>query len=298
MAFFIFSTTAIAQETGQRDNRTMLAKVQSLDLESVREGVVVHYKPGYKERAEKLGPLLNDAIQFFKKELGITQQFHLALVDSLDWIQISSSPYGLPHVSGMNDEDPPVAVLPVSGEGTVYDFMVSLDNNFSKNLRQRIQNTGYSWEEISGTMVDLVSLHELGHVYKNAYGIGEPALWFNEFMANYFSYLYMFQQRPELAEIWDITGHAIQEGFEPQYHTLEDFEKRYVKVGVGNYAWYQSAFEMKANPLVEKYGLSFVKRMKEVFPNGVGKIASEKVLEELETNYPGFQEWAQVFKRQ
>ncbi len=294
----MFSTTTIAQENNQGDNRTVLTKVQSLDLPTVREGVVVHYKPGYKERAEKLGPLLNDAIQFFKKELGIEQHFHLALVDSLDWIQISSSPYGLPHVSGMNDKDPPVAVLPVIGDGTVYDFMVSLENNFSKNLRQRIQNTGYSWEEISGIMVDLVSLHELGHVYKNAYGIGEPALWFNELMANYFSYLYMYQERPEMAEIWDITGHAIQEGYEPHYYTLEDFEKRYVKVGVSNYAWYQSAFEIKANPLVEKHGLSFVKTMKEVFPSGIGKIESEKVLEELEADYPGFKEWAQGFKRQ
>lgn len=56
-------------------------------------------------------------------------------------------------------------------------------------------------------------------------------------------------------------------------------------------------FEARANPLVERQGLSFIRQVKEVFPAGAERLPAAEVLRRLEAFAPGFERWAKTFER-
>jgi hypothetical protein len=116
-----------------------------------------------------------------------------------------------------------------------------------------------------------------------------------EFLASYFAYAFMDARRPELARLWDLMGKAKVEGYTPRHRTLDDFERLYADVGPADYGWYQSVFEARANPLGEKQGLSFIRKVKEVFPAGAERLPAAEVLRRLEAVAPGFGRWAKAF---
>jgi hypothetical protein len=53
-------------------------------------------------------------------------------------------------------------------------------------------------------LVDLISLHELGHAYSVRLGLRPPRpnKWFSEFLASYFAYAYLREKRPKLAALF------------------------------------------------------------------------------------------------
>lgn len=275
----------------------MINQIRSLELDSLKRGIWVHFEEGKIERAKRLGRLVSGALSFFEDSLGIDRNIRVALLDSVSWTKVRSSPYGIPGVRGKN---PPVAIMPADAKGRAYRMYKSMNKNLSNELRQRAWATGYSWEKIAQTKVELIVLHELGHLYHNAYGIGSPCRWFTEFAAGYFAFLYMHYKRPKLAEIWDIIARSVLDSYKPEYRTLEELERLggARKLGGANYAWYQAAFEAKANDLVKQNGFSLLRSIKEVFPKNNEKISPKEVVAKMETEYPGFQEWATTFERQ
>lgn len=64
---------------------------------------------------------------------------------------------------------------------------------------EELQSQGLSFEQAAQTMVDLVALHELGHVQAESYGIDPRQAWFAEFIASYFAYAYLRSVEPDLA---------------------------------------------------------------------------------------------------
>lgn len=298
IAYSTCCVSAVAQESGahEANKPSMLERVRALDLDSLHCGMTVYYSPSFKKRAQELGLILNEAIQFFDDSLEVKIDVRLALLDRSEWMQLRPIPYGLPYVKGMGGRNPPVAVLPADGGGAVYEFVVALKDDLSDETRQRLEARHYTWEHAARRMVDLIGFHEIGHAYADAYGIGRPALWFNEFIASYFAYAFMHSRRPDMAEIWNLVGHAIIEDYSPRHRTLDEFEQLYFRVGIPDYAWFQSAFEAQANPLVEKHGLTFLRQMKSSFPRGTETLSPEEILATLEDAAPGFKRWATAFK--
>ena len=285
-----------AERRQKSREQTMLSRIHALELDSIRQGMVVYFPEGYRERAETLGPMYAEAIRFLNDSLRVELELHLALLDTINWKRLKSIPYGLPFVEGMNNQDPSVACLPAEGGGAVYEFVAGLESDLPASVRERLTVTGYTWEQASRRMVDLIGFHELGHAYATLFGIEAPAIWFDEFLASYVAFLYMHQQRPEMAEIWEITGGGILRGYEPEHRTLAEFERLYSRVGVPDYAWYQSAFEERVNPLVKRHGFALLRKSKELFPSGTETLPPHKVLARLEEHYPGFQAWAELFQ--
>lgn len=278
----------------QADYQESVEKVRTLPLDSARHGIIVHFPEDGEERARELGPVLGEALEFFADSLGVDLDFRLALLKEEHWKELTNSPYAIPYVR--SEGSSAIAFLPLDQDGVVYDLMISLKDRISPDLREEVAETGLSYEEFSGKMVDLIGFHEIGHPYSSLYGIGRPALWFNEFVANYFLYAFLRTHYPEDAHIWDLSTQVILNDYDPEYKTLEDFEKYYVRVGADNYGWYQANFESKANDLYEERGFSFIRELKENFPEGEGELSKEVILARLEKMEPGFKEWAKVFE--
>lgn len=275
--------------------QSMLDKLRTLPVDTGDYSIKVYYSPGGEKKAAELGPMLNDALLYFNRNLNTRLDLRLALLNEDHWRQVRKTPYGLPFVD--SSTSPAVAVLPVTSGGSVYEFLLDLEENVSQTLKEEVASLGYSWEAFSAKVVDLVAFHEIGHPYAKAYGIGLPTLWLNEFVANYFAYLYMYKNAPEMAKVWKLSGDIIYDGHTPKHKTLEEFNELYSGVGVPNYAWYQAAFEKKANPLVEEKGVSFLHDLKQKFPEDVGNISNEEILNRLEEISPGFKEWARIFEK-
>jgi hypothetical protein len=291
---FLANLKTAAQENNSVivSSSTILEKIGSLKLDSLQNGVRVYYNEGYISRAESLSNLVHDAISFLNDSLDINQTMRIAVLDSTSWEKVWPAPYGVP---GITAGYPPIAIMPADAKGSAFKMFFSMKDHISLELRKQLKDTGYSWKEIAQTKVDLIVLHELGHVYHYAYGIGTPAEWFQEFIPSYFAYLYLHHKRSELAEIWDLVAHSVLEGYSPDHRTLEELERLNMKVGGADYSWYQERFAVKANDLVEKYGFSFLQEMKMMFPEGVGEMTPDAVLQKLDEEYPGFEKWGNSF---
>lgn len=296
---FFFSVCTFSTAFGQETDyyQKSIETVKSLSLDSAHHGITVYFSEQGEDRAKELGPKLSEAIEFYADSLQVSLNFRLALLTENDWEQFEGSgPYGLPHVRFRDSLA--LAFLPLEGGGVVYDFIHSLESEVSPELRTEVAETGLSWGEFSGRIVDLIGFHEVGHPYLDYYGIGSPARWFNEFKANYFLYSYLRTQHPEEAYIWDLSTRVILDGYQPEYTTLEDFEKYYSGVGAANYGWYQAKFESMANELFEERGFSFIKELKDTFPKEEGNLSNEEIIERLEKIAPGFKTWANSFKEE
>lgn len=274
--------------------KTAIETIQSLPLDSAQHGIIVHYSEGGEDRAQELGQVLNEALQFFSDSLKVDLDFRLALLREEHWKEITNYPYAIPHVS--YEDSKAIAFQPLDQDGVVYDLMMSLKERITPELRQKVDNTGLSYEEFSAKMVDLIGFHEIGHPYADVYGIGQPARWFNEFVANYFLYAFLHTKYPDDARIWDLSTEVILDDYDPKHRTLEDFEEYYVRVGADNYGWYQANFESKANDLFEERGFSFIRELKANFPKGEGKLSNEVIINRLDKMAPGFEEWSNVFE--
>ncbi len=92
---FFFSANMFAQT----DNyQTRLEKIRNLPLDSAHNGIMVHFPEGGAERAGELGPVLNEALQFFSDSLSVDIDFRLALLKEKHWKELTNSSYAIPHV--------------------------------------------------------------------------------------------------------------------------------------------------------------------------------------------------------
>ena len=224
----LIAIPASAQET------TALYRVQSLNNPSALNRIRVYYSPGYEKRALELRAMIEDAMQFYERKLQIKEEINLAVLTPDQWRQVGLQvPYGVPNVSS----SPRVIFLPATTNNATTEANLSLKNKVSRQALKMIESSGFTYEEGASKSVDLLGLHELGHMYSTAHGINAANKWLDEFLATYFAYAYLRQRHPKLARLWEGVSHAYVDSIEPKHTALEDFERLYFGVGLDNYGW-------------------------------------------------------------
>src|SRR5262249_6107141 len=156
------------------------------------------------------------------------------------------------------------------------------------------EKAGFTFEQGAEKLVDLIGLHELGHVLTHAYRIRSPSLWSYELLGTYFAYAYLREAHPELAILFAAMTYDLQyrDGDKPKYTSLEDFDRLYFKVGGANYGWFQSAFFGRVEQVYNAQKLSFLEKMRTAYPmDSKDKEPPRVVIERLERICPGFKEW-------
>ncbi|MEO7394695.1 MAG: acyl-CoA thioester hydrolase/BAAT C-terminal domain-containing protein [Chitinophagaceae bacterium] len=270
-------------------------KVQELKIPSIKQIPIVYYSPGYKKRGEEVSGLLAGARQFYEHKLQTKVDFNAAVLTKSQWEQITRIPYGIPFAS-----DPPfVAFLPAT-DGILTTNIKQAKELATPAYLAQLKKLGYSFEEAERMGVDLIGLHEVGHIYSESLGIVSfppTNKWLSEFVATYFAYTYMREKHPKLAALWDVgTENGLASMPKQKYTSLQDFEKLYSDVGPENYGWFQSKFSQLAKQIYEAKGFSFIETLrKNSFPEK-NAIPIEDVLQRLEILAPGFIAWAKQFE--
>ncbi|MGI8583848.1 MAG: acyl-CoA thioester hydrolase/BAAT C-terminal domain-containing protein [Chitinophagaceae bacterium] len=270
-------------------------KVQELKIPSIKKIPIVYYSPGYKKRGEEVFSLLAGAKQFYEHKLQTKVDFDAAVLTKSQWKQITRIPYGIPFAS-----DPPyVAFLPATDGILTADIAQAKERATPAYLAQ-LKKLGYGFEEAERMGVDLIGLHEVGHIFSESLGIVSfppTNKWLSEFVATYFAYTYMREKHPKLATLWDVgTENGLASMPKKKYTLLQDFEKLYSDVGPENYGWFQSKFSQLAKQVYDAKGFLFIKELrKNPFPEK-NALPIEEVLQRLEKITPGFIEWAKQFK--
>ena len=102
----------------------------------------------------------------------------------------------------------------------------------------------------------------------------------------------------KMAVIWDNITHAGFEEYIPNHTSLDTLNELYIGVGVGDYVWYQNAFQERIREVYPKKGLDFIRLVNDKLSDSSFKpeTADEllKLLEEIE---PGFLNWADSLRK-
>jgi hypothetical protein len=286
----------ISPTTLRAREKSLLQRISELKLPSATNKITVFYSPMYRKRAFKIRGTVEEMMKFYEDKFDLKVNLYLAVLTRPHWIQVVQNPYGIPGVTG----SPPVVFMSATTSGAIYFSALRLEDKISKKTIHRINSCGFTFEEGASEFVDLIGLHELGHLYTRNFGIRPPKIWLNEFIATYFSYAFLRERHPKLANLWDaMATDAYIEGMTPKHKSLEDFERFYSGVGPDNYAWYQAMFNQRVAEVYAVKKLSFLEEVKAAFPEGLKESVSiETVINKLEQIVPGFIVWSKGFQKQ
>ncbi|MFO7726285.1 MAG: hypothetical protein R6V45_12130 [Oceanipulchritudo sp.] len=245
--------------------------------------VTAYYSEGAHAQADSLVSLLGQSVDFFEREVGLHEDFSIAVLDPDSWAKLTPIPYGLPFVSG-----PPYVVC----------FPADTNHELHRLISQGIAGSVFSAEsgleetERVNVFVSLIGFHELGHIYSRKMGLTYPNNWIFEFMASYFAYFYLDEHFPCYGQVWEETCAYLARRIEPAYRTLGDFERLYVRVGVETYAWYQMVFLLRVAEVFRVEGGQFLRTLKD---HEWEKTSEDFHVGEMEQLMPGFLDWTGRF---
>lgn len=269
-------------------------KVSELGLPMLSGEVTVYYSEGFAERAAHLQKIVEAAKSFFQKPevLGVELELGLAVLGPEDWARWTRMPYGMAHISL---GDSPAAIMPATEDNMLIHSALANREQVSEEIHRRLGELETTYEEAAVVMfMDLLGIHEIGHIYSEAYETWPTQKWLSEFLATYLAYAFFRDSIPEAAKLWDTMMDSNVETYEQGHTTLADFEELYVRVGGSNYGWYQAKFHQRVREVYEKYGISFVHALqKSLAENPEAAEGDPFRLQELDSFSGGFVEWAE-----
>ncbi len=195
----------------------------------------VHVSDGCEEQAIAIGQRVDRAQAWVGSVLDFRPTFALYVVDENDWDAVARFPvYGMPHTA--EHERLVVGTTPAS-------FFTDAANTYlphaSSETSARL-HAAYGDPLDLAPFVDLIAVHELGHLYHEQVPFDFPTFWMNEFFANTAMVGYVAENEPHLlqsiaafaAAAWETPASEMAE------HELDRMEAS-LAAGPDNYVWYQ-----------------------------------------------------------
>ncbi|MGZ8523744.1 MAG: hypothetical protein ACXWV1_04905 [Chitinophagaceae bacterium] len=224
-----------------------------------------YYSPGHETRAKNIAVFMENAGNYFQKEIKFTPKVKLYILAQQHWKDIAAKPlhdvYGFPHnidhvrlAIAAEDNDfwrsflPPVESLPPP-------MAAQVTNAYGK--------PGGSYSMMP--FFDLLALHEMGHSYTAQAGLKMQRNWMGELFVNIMLHTYVAEENPELLPALEVFPNMVVAGGTAEYKftSLEDFEKLYATLGMGpkNYGWYQSKLHSAAKDIYNAGGKKVMKKL-------------------------------------
>jgi len=258
-------------------------------VDTATMGVLVYYARGSESHARELGTMLAENLRYYRDSLGVDldPDLALALVDSVQWRLATKRTFGLPFYHGGYR----VLFLPSTPIGPDAEAFLPLESRAPAASMATVQRQHRSWSKGVARMLDLILLHEVGHVVVGRLKIEPPNRWFNEWLATSLAYSFMRSEHLDDAQLWDAMCNADLAVYTPQHRTLADFERG----GLANddYVWYESAFQPRVRAIYEAHGLRFIRALRTEFGTAVSPPpAPAELLARLDRVAPGFKDWA------
>ena len=246
--------------------------LKAVGLPSDTHEITVYFSgEQYRDRAKSVQGLVEGAIDFYQDALAIDHKIDVVLFNETDWqkyIGQAGPPYGLPFIAGSYVEGTQIAIVPATANGVVSQGALALGNYAQEETLAKVPLTNRTFEDGASAFTDVIAIHELGHAYTTAYGIGPYSAWMNEFLATYFAYAYLREKHPDLATVFEIYAYHLNAdapNTRPDY-SLKRLETLYVGVGPQDYTWYQGMFVGLAMQVYDEMGLALFPELRAAFP--------------------------------
>lgn len=224
-----------------------------------------YYSSGYLERANKIAVFMENAGNYFQKEIGFTPKIKLYILGPQHWKDVAAKQfhdvYGFPHnIDHFR--------LAIAAEDNDFwrSFLPSVDQ-LSPPLAAQITKA-YRQPDGSYSMMqffDLLALHEMGHSYTAQAGLKMQRNWMGELFVNIMLHTYIAENEPDLLPALEAFSNMVLAGGTAEYKftSLEDFEKLYTTMGMGpkNYGWYQSKLHSAAKDIYNAGGKKVFKEL-------------------------------------
>lgn len=255
----LFANLSFAQDT-------VKAVTKPLPLEELKGFTQTYYfSPGRYERAKSIAGFMEQAGNYFQKELDFTPKTTLFILAPQNWKDIAAKPlqdvYGFPH----NIDNVRLAIAADDN-----DFWASFLPPVDK-LPQPIAaqvTKAYGKQDGSYSMMpffDLLALHEMGHSYTSQAGLKMQRYWMGELFVNIMLHTYIAEKQPQLLPALETFPNMVVGAGSAEYAftSLEDFERMYPTLGMGpkNYGWYQCKLHSAAKDVYNAGGSEVMKKL-------------------------------------
>lgn len=240
----------------------------------------VYASAGTERQAQSIAVRCRNAREFLGSALEFEPQMNVLVLAPENWDEYANFPvYGMPHYT---DE----RTLAVAGQ----------DNGFWQSMTPpvealppeaaRAMKAAYGQPDGSinlSPFFDLLTVHELGHLFQFQAKCQFPRLWLAELFCNVCLHAYTVAVEPEQLPALETFPQMVAnlEVAELRYRSLEDFERLYIDVGAQNYGWYQCRFHVAAKRIYEAGGIEALQRLWKAFLQSDEKLSDEQLAARL-----------------
>lgn len=261
---------------------TPLTRVQASGLDSTRVGrVTVHFDSQDRAHAMELANMAERAAAYFEREFDASFPLHLAVLRPKEWFVPyqggDTEPYGMPW-------------------GWVPESLMSVPASLTEGVL--IMGPDH---EADRRRVRFVMLHEFGHLAAKRFlhpdgdQLYSSVRWFEELVATYFAYAFVYQEDPAWAQAGLREWVEIVKADPPPSASLD---WRFMvqlppEQFAATYGWYQNLLNVRAAELYARHGLSFLLALRDLPWAKSDDWTTESLLPLLEAISPGFERWAE-----
>jgi hypothetical protein len=259
------------------------------------------YSDNTEDDAYFIGMITHEANLFFERTLdGSNVQANLLVLNPSDWgkYAVQGAIYGMPHFK--NKE----STIIVAAEDNSFWNSLLPDLNKIPSPHKDLIPLSYTMQD--GTIsarnfFDLLTIHELAHIWSNKNQRTVQRLWLEEVFCNLALHTFIAEERSEWLGALTVlpTFHALNNELYMEYTTLASFEADYNKIAIEyphNYGWYQLRFHNASRLIYNEGGAEVVKNLWDFLGKYKHKLSDEELNAKLSSEvHPYFktliEEW-------
>ena len=185
---------------------------------------------------------------------------------------------------------------PANGEGPLAELIARAKAVAPADLWVKLDTTGATPEALSLRLINLVVVHEYGHVLAARSGAARikwGTTWFQEFVASYLMYAFLRSKHPDEADYYDAWDRLVlYEAKNPLTRVAQwDAEPQ---LSADQRLWYYAATGDRVRRCYARSGLGLIREFQRALA-GTPKmrLPDSELLSILEQSCPGFQQWAE-----
>jgi hypothetical protein len=247
-------------------------------------GLPVYASPGTEGRAQAISVRCANAHRFLRAALGADAAARVLVLAPQHWQRFTGSPmFGVPQTVD-------VQTVVVAGEDAgLWTLIVPPPGALPPAAAQALRRVyGRSDGVIAiGTFMDLLAVHELGHVFidqtAGAFDFHRPRRWLVELFCNLGLHAYVAAVEPaQMEHLTTFPRAMIALGHTHLPHRqLADFERLYADMEPSNFVWYLSQLHLAAHHIYDAGGLETVQALFRAIVQSQNDVSDEQLAVQL-----------------
>jgi hypothetical protein len=218
--------------------------------------LTLHFSPGYDVHARTLGSMVDGAYRWLSEWLGVEMAFTLSVLRRENWELMRRVPYGYPHSNASRM----TIYVPARYPPRLMNQLTAMVESAEPALQQPIREGFPTLETAICHFLDLVAVHELGHLFSAALHLELGAGWLAEFVADLFATAYFAEGSPADLPVW-LAWAQLQTAQNVPHRTVAEYDAPPKPLEFRNANFYQGQFNLWAYEVWQREGKAIAPRL-------------------------------------